>query len=284
MNFFLTRNFYLFIITFFVLLLTIRCSEDIMNPKNEITVEDDAVIGRTIDKALLYHIDTSSNIALLDPQRYPAVYTYIDQISQSINNSNSFSTLAPDPQGTSYQTNNLPTIRVIDQASNTGAFVLPGGYIYLYKGLLNKISDEAQFVPILTHLMTCSKNRYDIKKLETRFSTNFLLDLAIGGTINNDPGLDISTILNALENEPYSTSTVNLLDKEAEKTVCELGYNVQTYGNFFSLNTNIKWFQQFPRTLSLNDYASHLFNTRDSLSCNGDIGRGGYGDFLDSLN
>jgi hypothetical protein len=287
MNFFSTRNFYLFTITIFVLLLTVRCIDDPVEPKNEITPEDDAIIGRTIDKALLHYIDTSSGISLLDQQHYPAVYTYIHQISQSINGSNSFLFLGLDPQGNSYDNNYTPTIRVIDQVGNSGAFVLPGGYIYLYKDFLQEINFEAQFAPILAHLMACSKNRYDIEKLEARFSTNFLLDLALGGTINNGSGSDISTILDALENEPYSTNIVNILDKEAEKTVCELGYDIQTYSDWFiqHKNGNVKWCHQFPRTLSLEDYASHLFYAvRDSLSCEGEVDEGGYPQFKSLLN
>lgn len=288
MNFFLTRNLYLSIITFFILLIVIACEPE-QKPiaNNEITAEDAATIGATIDKALLHYIDNSSGIELLDQQTYSGVYTYINQISQSINGSTSFLTLGLDPQGVPYQNHNMPIIRVIDQTGNSGAFVLPGGYIYLYKDFLKNINFEAQFAPILAHLMTCSKMRYDIEKLEEKFDPNFALALASGGTISNNSGSDIVAILNVLENEPYSANIVDLLDKEAEQTVCELGYNVQTYADWFIQNKHgyIKWSQQFPRSSSLEDYASYLFNTvRDSLSCNGEIDEGSYPAFKSLLN
>jgi len=287
MNFFLTRNFYLFILTFLVLLLTVSCGEELVEAKNKITSEDDAKIGSTIDQALLNYIDTFPDISLLDQQTYPAVYTYINQISQSINGSAVFLALGLDAQGTPYNNNYTLKIRVIDQAGNSGAFVLPGGYIYLYKDFLKEINFEAQFAPILAHLMACSKNRYVIEKLETRFSTNFLLDLAIGGTINGGLGTDISTILNALEKEPYPTEVVDILDKEAEKTVCELGYDVQRYADWFIQHnsSDINWCHLFPRSQSLEIYASHLFYVvKDSLSCGGQIDEGGYPPFKDLLN
>jgi len=287
MNFFLTRNFYLFILAFFILLLTVSCREELVEAKNKVTSEDDAKIGSTIDQALLNYIDTFPGITLLDQQAYPAVYTYINQISQSINGSNSFLALGVDIQGTPYNNNYTPIIRVIDQVGNSGAFVLPGGYIYLYKDFLKAISFEAQFAPILAHLIACSKNRYDIEKLETRFSTSFLLDLALGGTINGGLGADVSTILDALENEPYPTNIVDLLDKEAEKAVCELAYDIQTYADWFIQHNDndIKWCQQFPRSSSLEDYASHLFYAvKDSSSCRGEIDEGGYPQFKSLLN
>lgn len=287
MNIFLTRNFYLFIITFFVVLIIFSCNGELIDPKNKITSEDDAMIGSTIDNALLTHIDTSSAITLLDKQTHPAVYSYIDQVSQSINGSYSFTAIGTSSPSRPITTNYTPIIRVIDEVGNTGAFVLPGGYIYLYKDFLKSINYEAQFAPILAHLMTCSKNRYAIDKLETRFSTNFLIDLALGGSINSGSGTDICTILSALEDDPYPISVVELLDKEAEKTVCELSYDVQTYADWFiqNGNQNIKWYQQFPRTLSTGDYAAHLFNdVKDSLSCNGNIDEGGYPQFKSLLN
>lgn len=288
MNFFLTRNFYLFPIAFFILLLTVSCQKEFIEAENKITPEDDAKIGSTIDNALLAYIDTSSKITLLDQQSYPDVYNYLYQISQLINNSNSFSNLSAAPQSSAYNNNYTPTIRVLEEVGNSGAFVLPGGYIYLYTDFLKKINFEAQFTPILAHLMACSKNRYDIEKLETRFSTNFLLDLALGGTINNGSGTGIYTILSALEDEPYPTNVVDRLDKEAEKTVCELGYDVQTYSDWFihqNNNNDIKWCQQFPRSQTLRDYASYLFySVKDSLSCGGEVDEGGYPQFKSLLN
>lgn len=287
MNIFVTRNFYLFIIASFFILITFSCREELIDPKNKITSEDDAMIGSTIDNALLAHIDTSSGTTLLDKQTHPAVYSYIEQISQSINGSHSFTAIGTSSPSRPINTNYMATIRVIDEAGNTGAFVLPGGYIYLYKDFLKSIDYEAQFAPILAHLMACSKNRYAIDKLETRFSTNFLIDLALGGSINNGSGTDICSILSALEDDPYPTSVVELLDQEAENTVCELTYDVQTYADWFVQNNNqtIKWCQQFPRTLSKGDYAAHLFNNvKDSLSCNGNIDEGGYPQFKSLLN
>jgi hypothetical protein len=287
MNFFLTRNFSFFTILFLLCLQLVSCDQDVVIAKNNITPEDDAKIGSTIDIALLNYIDTSSGITLLDQQSYPGVYSYVNQVSQFINGSNSFLTLGTDLQGNLLNDNYTPTIRVIDQVGNSGAFVLPGGYIYLYKDLLKKINFEAQFAPILAHLMACSKNRYDVEKLETRFSTNFLLALALGGTINNNSETNIATILDALDNDPYPTNVVDMLDKEAEKAVCELGYDVQTYADWFiqQSNGNVKWCHQFPRSLSLADYASHLFYAvKDSLSCGGEVDEGGYPQFKSLLN
>ncbi|WP_052598605.1 M48 family metalloprotease [Aureispira sp. CCB-QB1] len=286
MNFFFTRNFYFATIAFFIVLLTISCEKEAVEAKHIITSEDDANIGRAIDRALLTHIDTSSDLSLLNQQSHPAIYNYIYQISQSINGSSGFLTVGAN-QSNALSPSATPTVRVIHKAGYTGAFVVPGGYIYLYKDFLKNINYEAQFAPVLAHLMACSKNRYDIEKLEARFSTNFLLDLALGGKINAGSGADICSILDVLENEPYQTSIVELLDDEAEKAICELGYDVQTYSDWFihNRNSNLNWYQLFPRTQSSNDYASHLFNdVKDSLSCSGEVDEGGYPQFKSLLN
>lgn len=286
MNFFSTRNFYLFVLTICILLLNQSCDSTPPPLQNEITPNDDAAIGKTIDDAFLAHIDTSPSISYLSPVKYAAAYNYINQIKENISQSSCFTELSSQPKSSIH----TPTIRILDQSDNTGAFVVPGGYIYLYKDFLNVLNQEAQFAPVLAHLMACSKKRYDIQKLEAQFSTNFLLDLALGATINNSSSTDIHAIINTLENIPYSTEVVEVLDKEAEKTACELDYDVQTYSNLFIQNnslqaTKIKWCQQFPRNVSLSSYASYLFNdVKDSLSCNGQIKEGGYSQFKTLLN
>ncbi|BDS12604.1 M48 family metalloprotease [Aureispira anguillae] len=284
MNFFYTRNFYLFNLAIFVLFMVQSCISKNDTPQNDVTPEDDAAIGKAIDNALLAYLDTCSDKKYLEPTDHTTVYNYINQLCRQIDGSDNFTLL----NNATDAAINSPTLRILEHTGNTGAFVVPGGYIYLYKDFLKKLDYEAQLVPILTHLMTCSKKRYDIQKLQSQFSTNFLLDLALGATINtSSSSTDIHAIIATLEDDPYSTDIVEILDREAENIACELGYDVQAYSNLFMKNNiqNIKWCQQFPRALSLSDYASHLFNNvRDSLSCNGEIDEGGFPQIKNLLN
>lgn len=268
MTFSFTR-FLIFVVGIFLIQ---ACSFSESITKNEITPSDDPVIGATIDSKILESIGDNSTKSYFDPADYPAIYTYIDGVRQKIEQQHSLASSIYTQDSPSIATNNCATtIRVIDETNVTNAFVLPGNYIYLYKDLLLKIKTEAQFVAILTHLITCSRERHPIRKLENRFSVNFLLDLSLGGGLNSSSSVDITTILNELEQVPYSVDVVKHLDHHAETMLCELSYDVLSYSNLFidMSSQNLDWYLLFPRP-SLSDYASHLFNDVPSPSCNGE--------------
>ena len=101
-----------------------------------------------------------------------------------------------------------------------------------------------------------------ILKLEERFSQSFLIDLALGG----DLGVDISLIINELKNVPYDSLQVQDLDTETENTVCELGYDIQSYSNLFNdvISKDLMWYDLFPRNRT--EYATHLYNVVKNYS------------------
>lgn len=267
---------------FIILSLSQSCSRTMADVKNEVTPQDDVVIGRTIDDALMAHINQSNNFSYLSPATHAGAYSYINTIKNKIDSATTNNAVNIASAGTHYSIPSTTsvantTIRILDKAGETNAFVAPGGYIYLYKDFLNKIQTEAQFAAVLAHLMTCSKGRHASHKMQERFSLSFMIDLALGGEIIPNSGVDISTILNELENVPYSQVLVTELDQSAENVICHLDYEVSSYSNLFTNlgGQNLKWFTLFPRP-SLADYATHLFNS----NCVGEtIGSAAYGSF-----
>ncbi len=258
-------------------LLLCNCTAEDSPLLNEVTPEDDTAIGAAIDGAFLHHLDTVPDYRLLVEDAHPALYNYLYQMCAKALNSNRHSALS-----SSATPSRKPILRVFENQGNTGAFVVPGGYLYIHTDLLKALQYEAELIPILSHLLGCSTYRYDVKKLEDHFSTNFLLDLAIGGSVNGSyasTATNVSAVIDQLERSPYNESEVWILDKLAEDAACELGYDIQVYSSLFMQNTTneLDWFQLFNRGMSNGDYAAHLFNeVSDSLTCNGTIAAGGY--------
>ncbi len=276
MNFFSTRFFTLLTIAVF---LFNSCGKDI-NPKNEITPDDDIVIGRTLDQEILDYIDGSPAIDYLKRSTNSMPYSYIDKIIDKIDSSSNFKHLTSLPNASAAPT----TVRIVNEVGNTGAFIVPGGYIYFHVDFFKKITTEAQFVAVLSHLMACSYGRYTVDKLEDRFSTSFMIDLALGGGLNASNSVSIAAIISELEDVPYSSDLTAQLDIEAENTVCELGYDVRSYAHLFGdfSSKNLKWYLQFPRP-SISDYATHLFNNVGS-DCSGTVtGQADYAAFTSTL-
>jgi hypothetical protein len=237
---------------FFILVILVISSCEKISPPNLITPEDDITIGETLDKHILGHIDVSNTISYLSPNTYLSSYSYANSIRNNITNSSNSTGITSMPDASVCTTE----LRIIDEPGNSNAFVVPGGYIYLYKDFLQKIKTEAQFIAVLSHLMACSQKRMSILKLEDRFSESFLIDLALGGDLD----VDISLILTELEEVPYDSLQVQDLDIEAENTVCELGYDIKSYSDLFNdvVSKDLLWYDLFPR--SRTEYASHLYN------------------------
>ncbi|WP_163328365.1 M48 family metallopeptidase [Desulfurobacterium thermolithotrophum] len=70
--------------------------------------------------------------------------------------------------------------RVIE-SDELNAFALPGGWIYVYTGLLKALKNEAQLAFVLAHETGHVVGRHAIRRLQLIYGINFLLSLTLGG-------------------------------------------------------------------------------------------------------
>lgn len=239
------------------------CSEK-HEDKTEITPLDELVIGAAIDAELQKSWETDSTAGVLRPENYPQAYQYISRIEQEIVQS-------------PYINEKVHAIKIVEDNSNKKtAFVTPGGYIYIYKKLLQTLDSESQLVGVLSCLMACHESGRVTQKMTDRFSVNYMLDLAIGGKLDN-----ITEVYNELCLIPYDSLWVSSYDEKSIGTLCHAGYDIQDYSDLFSLHANIEWMNLFPRPTN---YATVLFNRKDPTTCNGEIAnRSPYQDMVATL-
>jgi predicted Zn-dependent protease len=75
-------------------------------------------------------------------------------------------------------------IAVVDK-NEVNAFALPGGYIYVYTGLMKDIDDEAQLASVIAHEIAHVTARHAAERLTKMYGTEFFLGLVFG----KNPGL-----------------------------------------------------------------------------------------------
>ena len=71
-------------------------------------------------------------------------------------------------------------LEIIDDPKIFNAFALPGGYIYVYTGLLKYLNSEAALAGVIGHEIAHAERRHGTTRMTTSYGVGFLLSLVLG--------------------------------------------------------------------------------------------------------
>lgn len=112
-----------------------------------------------------------------DPQQFP-IYRADPSVKAYIN-SRIFQHILSSPLIESKDIYNYQ-VEIIDDDSVMNAFALPGGYIYVYTGLLKYLNSEAALAGIIGHEMAHAELRHATQRLTAQYGVSVLLNLILG--------------------------------------------------------------------------------------------------------
>lgn len=116
------------------------------------------------------------NYPILDEKRYPEAYRHLNRITQNILNS-----------GKVELRNQFNwEIRIIHDDKTLNAFCTPGGYIFVYTGLIKYLDTEDQLAGVIGHEIAHADRQHSARQLEKQFGVALLVELALGRTSNED--------------------------------------------------------------------------------------------------
>jgi predicted Zn-dependent protease len=72
------------------------------------------------------------------------------------------------------------TYEIIQDDSTINAFCTPGGYIYVYTGLLKFLDNEAALAGVLGHEIAHAERRHATKRMTKAYGVQFLLSIVLG--------------------------------------------------------------------------------------------------------
>jgi beta-barrel assembly-enhancing protease len=136
-----------------------------------ISTEEDVALGRQVAEEIK---NNPQQYPMLDPDQHRDSYTYLNNMFQQILNS-----------GKVEHRDDFPwQIRIIHDDEQLNAFAAPGGFIYVYTGLIKYLDKADDLAGVLGHEIAHSDKRHTSRQLERMYGVQLLLAIALG----RDPG------------------------------------------------------------------------------------------------
>ncbi len=112
------------------------------------------------------------------------------------------------------------------------AFALPGGYVYISRGLLAEINNEAQLAGVIGHELGHVNARHNVKRLQSAVGMNILV-AAVGAATGSSLWQNVSGQLMDLISRKYSRSQERQADELGIKYMARAGYDPRQMSIFF---------------------------------------------------
>lgn len=156
---------------------------------NIFPISKDIELGKQLDVEIRKH-----------PKEYPLlkeredIKIYIESVGKKI-------IISPDIK---YRGQFAYQFEIIKDDSTINAFCTPGGYVYVYTGLLKFVDNEATLAGVLGHEIAHAERRHATNKMTTQYSLQTVIGLASGRM--GESGTQAANVIAALGLLQYNRS------------------------------------------------------------------------------
>lgn len=133
---------------------------------------EDVLLGRQLTDQIL---EDPRQFPVLDPQQYPESYQYLQGMVEEILESGEVA----------YREEFAWKVFIIKNDEVLNAFATPGGYIFVYTGLIKYLEQEADLAGVLGHEIAHADLRHGTRQMQKAYGLNFVLSLLVGGEDGN---------------------------------------------------------------------------------------------------
>jgi predicted Zn-dependent protease len=206
----------LFLLIGFSPILFVACEK---NPDdktiNIFSVEDDKTLGLQTKTEIF---NDPVNFPILDSIQYADAYTYLRGIVKSILDADKV-----------YYKDEFPWETYIIKDDNVlNAFCAPGGYIFVYTGLIKYLDSEDELAGVLGHEIAHADRRHTTDQLTKQYGVGVLLDVVFGRDNNA-----LKNIVSNLLSLKYSRTDETEADKYSVIYLCPTQYRADGAAGFF---------------------------------------------------
>ena len=144
-------------------------------PVNVFTVQQDKQLGAQLDQELA---NNPQEYPILDPAQYPVLYSYMYEMQEEILNS-------PEIK---FKDEFEWQLRIIADDNTLNAFAAPGGYVYIYTGLMKYLDKVDNLAGILAHEIAHADQRHSTSQMTKRYGLEMLVAVASGNSTSEQLG------------------------------------------------------------------------------------------------
>lgn len=182
---------------------------------NGFSVEDDMKMGQQ----LYDEIHSSNEYKIVSKIENPKVYDYIENIKQTILANGSFR----------YKDKFEWKITVLNDDNTINAFCAPGGYIFIYTGILKYLDNEAELAGVLAHEMGHAERRHGTRQMTKTYGIKMLLDFIFRG----ENSQYFKQVIGGLLSLRYSRAYEREADECSVNYLCNTSYQSDGAAGFF---------------------------------------------------
>ncbi|MDX5320631.1 MAG: M48 family metalloprotease [Bacteroidota bacterium] len=217
------------------------------NTINIFSIQDDKNLGLQV-KAEIF--SNPSEYPILDSNQYPQAYAYLRGIVQKI----------LDGGEVYYKDEFLWETYIIQDDNVLNAFCTPGGYMFVYTGLIKYLEAEHELAGVMGHEIAHADRRHSTDAMTRDYGIAVLLSVALG----ENPG-QLATIAANLSKLKFSRTAESEADKYSVNYLCPTDYKADGASAFFQKlidngqgNGGLEWFSTHPspdnRVQAIQDY------------------------------
>lgn len=220
---------------------------------NLFSVEQDKELGAQVAA----EIDANTKeYPILDPVKYKSAYDYVYKVRDKILNSGKVD----------YKDEFEWKVKIIHNDSVLNAFCTPGGYIYVYTGILKFLDSEDQFAGVMGHEIGHADMRHSTRQMTSMYGVDALISILAGDKVL------LKQVTESLIGLKFSRNHETEADERSVLYLCPTDYNADGGAGFFKKIQEAGGARQ-PEFLSTHpdpgNRIEHFHNSKTTMGCTG---------------
>ena len=201
-----------FLIFAFSLLVSLSC-----NKINVFSLDQDRQLGAQVNAEILAN---PAEYPVLPERGNEEVYRYVRGITSKLLNSGK----VKNKDEFAWE------VRIIKDDNTLNAFCTPGGYIYVYTGLIKYLDSEEQLAGVMGHEIAHADLRHSTKAMTSQYGMAVMLQVATGG---EGAAAQLGQIASSLTSLQFGRGAEKEADTYSVVYMCPTSYEADGAADFF---------------------------------------------------